>query len=67
MQQTKKMAKVSGGNTFSSLGFLPFLMALGHLVPAIGASYIATGTYQFPGALLGMIAAATALVDCMLK
>jgi len=58
------MAKLSGGDTFFSLGVLPFLMALGHLSPTIGASQIATGTYQFPGALLGMLTAATTLVDC---
>jgi hypothetical protein len=51
--------------TLFSLGMMPFLMGVGHLAPAIGAIRTATGTYQLPGALLGMIGTASALVDCM--
>ena len=67
MQQANTMAKTPGGNTIFSLGVLPVLMGLGHLAPAIGAIHTATGTYQYPGALLGMIGTAAALVDCGLK
>ncbi|EEA23479.1 hypothetical protein PMAA_100670 [Talaromyces marneffei ATCC 18224] len=50
-------------NSFNRLVVIPVLMGLGHLAPAIGAIRAATGTYQFPVALLGMIATGAALVD----
>ena len=46
---------------------MPILMGLGHLIPAIGAIHTATGSYQFPSAVLGMIGTAAALVDCRLR
>jgi hypothetical protein len=61
------MANSSRGHTFYSLGVMPVLMGLGHLAPAIGAIHTATGSYQYPGALLGMIGTAAALVDCRLN
>lgn len=55
----------SRGESLYSLGVLPALMGIGHLAPAIGAIHSVTGEYQFPVALLGMIGAASCLVDCM--
>ncbi|KAH8817504.1 hypothetical protein F5884DRAFT_853918 [Xylogone sp. PMI_703] len=54
---------MSRTNTFYSLGLMPALIALGHLAPAIGAIQTATGSYQFPGRLLGLIATITTIVD----
>lgn len=53
--------------TFCHIFIIPVLMGLGHLAPAIGAVRTATGTYQFPVALFGMIATGAALVDCKLE
>lgn len=53
--------------TFSHLFITPVLMGLGHLAPAIGAIRAATGIYQFPVSLFGMIATGAALVDCKSK
>lgn len=53
-------------NNLQRLVVMPVLMGIGHLAPAIGAIHTVTGTYQFPGALLGMIATGAALVDCKL-
>ncbi|PVH84681.1 hypothetical protein DL98DRAFT_610086 [Cadophora sp. DSE1049] len=47
---------MSRTNLFASLGLMPALMGLGHLAPAIGAIHTATGSYQFPGRVLGLIA-----------
>ena len=55
---------MSRTDTFYSLGLMPTLMGLGHLAPAIGAIQTATGSYQFPGRLLGLIGTVSALVDC---
>lgn len=55
---------MSRTNLFASLGLMPALMGLGHLVPAIGAIHTATGSYQFPGRVLGLIGTISALVDC---
>lgn len=52
-------------NTFFSLGLMPIFMGLSHLTPAIGAIRTATGSYQFPGGLFGLIGAITIVVDCM--
>ena len=60
------MTIASRGSWLFSLGLMPLLMGLGHLAPAIGAIYAATGSYQFPVPLLGMIGSAAALVDCKL-
>ncbi|KAK7415564.1 hypothetical protein QQX98_005810 [Neonectria punicea] len=54
---------MSRTNTFYSLGLMPALMGLGHLAPAIGAIQTATGSYQFPGKLLGLIGTISAVVD----
>lgn len=51
-------------NVYIHLFVIPVLMGLGHLAPAIGAIRAATGTYQFPVALFGMIVTGAALVDC---
>jgi hypothetical protein len=67
MQLEKAMSNILPPNTFSRLVVIPVPMGLGHLAPAIGAIRTATGTYQFPVALLGMIAAGAALVDCKSK
>lgn len=64
MQSKKAMSNIIPLNTFNRLVVIPVLMGLGHLAPAIGAIRTVTGTYQFPSALLGMIAAGAALVDC---
>jgi hypothetical protein len=50
--------------SFYSLGLMPTLIGLGHLVPAVGAIHTATGIYQFPWPLLGMISTSATLVDC---
>lgn len=55
---------MSRTNLFASLGLMPALMGLGHLAPAIGAIHTATGSYQFPGRVLGLIGTISALVDC---
>ncbi|KAH7360213.1 hypothetical protein BKA65DRAFT_473374 [Rhexocercosporidium sp. MPI-PUGE-AT-0058] len=54
---------MSRTNLFQSLGLVPALMGLGHLAPAIGAIHTATGSYQFPGRVLGLIGTVSALVD----
>ncbi|KAE9378694.1 hypothetical protein N431DRAFT_553103 [Stipitochalara longipes BDJ] len=54
---------MSRTNTFYSLGLIPTLMGLGHLAPSIGAIQAATGSYQFPGRLLGLIGTISAVVD----
>lgn len=59
------MASQSKDNTLYTLGILPTLMGIGHLAPVIGAIYSATGSYQFPWAVLGMIGTASTLIDCM--
>ncbi|KAF4456165.1 hypothetical protein F53441_1649 [Fusarium austroafricanum] len=56
---------MSRTNTFYSLGLMPALMGLGHLAPAIGAIQTATGSYHFPGRLLGLIGTISAVVDSM--
>ncbi|KAK2770877.1 hypothetical protein FQN53_005346 [Emmonsiellopsis sp. PD_33] len=48
--------------TRCSPGLMP-IFALGHIVPAIGAIRTATGSYQYPVAVLGMIALTMGLVD----
>jgi hypothetical protein len=55
---------MSRTNLLFSLGVIPAFMGLGHLAPAIGAIHTATGLYQFPGRLLGLIGTISALVDC---
>lgn len=55
---------MSRSDALYSLGVMPALMGLGHLAPAVGAIQTATGTYQFPGTLLGLIGTISALVDC---
>lgn len=57
------LTKMSRTNTLYSLGVLPAMMGLGHLAPAIGAIETATGSYQFPVSLLGLIATISGLVD----
>jgi hypothetical protein len=57
-------ANSSQWNQFYIIGLMPFLMGFGHLVPAIGAIHTATGSYQYPWALFGMIITSAALVDC---
>ena len=42
-------------------------MGLGHLAPVIGTIRAATGSYQFPVPLLGMVATGAAIVDCKSK
>ncbi|KAM5344085.1 hypothetical protein ACJ41O_012622 [Fusarium nematophilum] len=54
---------MSRTDTFYSLGLMPALMGLGHLAPAMGAIQTATGSYQFPGRLLGLIGTISAVVD----
>lgn len=63
----RNMATSTQDNTLFSVGVLPVLMGLGHLAPAMGAIRTATGSYQFPGAVLGMVGTAAALVDCKLN
>ncbi|KAK0101344.1 hypothetical protein ONS95_006520 [Cadophora gregata] len=58
---------MSRTNLFASLGLMPALMGLGHLAPAIGAIHTATGSYQFPGSVLGLIGTISALVDSIDK
>ncbi|RDW94992.1 hypothetical protein BP5796_00755 [Coleophoma crateriformis] len=58
---------MSRTNLFYSLGVIPAFMGLGHLAPAIGAIHTATGSYQFPGCLLGLIGTISALVDSIDK
>ncbi|KAH7395905.1 hypothetical protein BKA64DRAFT_674923 [Cadophora sp. MPI-SDFR-AT-0126] len=58
---------MSRSNLFASLGLMPALMGLGHLAPAIGAIHTATGSYQFPGRVLGLIGTISALVDSIDK
>lgn len=67
MATEKAMSETLSLHIFSRLVVIPLLMGLGHLAPAIGAIRTATGTYQFPIALLGMIAIGAALVDCKSK
>lgn len=59
-----QIAIMSRTDTFYSLGLMPALMGLGHLAPAIGAIQTATGSYQFPLPLLGLIGTISGLVDC---
>ncbi|KAJ3537417.1 hypothetical protein NM208_g6323 [Fusarium decemcellulare] len=54
---------MSRTDTLYSLGLMPALMGLGHLAPAIGAIHTATGSYQFPSKLLGLIGTISAVVD----
>lgn len=58
------MNDISRWNSFCSIVVLPVLMGFGHLAPCIGAIKTATGAYQYPVALLGMIGSGAALVDC---
>lgn len=67
MASNRAMSKSLPRNVYINLFLIPLLMGLGHLAPAIGAIRVATGTYQFPIALFGMIATGAAPVDCKSK
>lgn len=55
---------MSRSNTFYSLGLMPALIAIGHLAPSIGAIRAVTGSYHFPGRLIGLIGSITTIVVC---
>ena len=57
-----RMKSTPRGTIRRSPALMP-IFALGHIVPAIGAIHTSTGSYQYPMAVLGMIALTTGLVD----
>jgi hypothetical protein len=59
------MAKILQG--LNSLSITSILLDLEYLAPAIEVIYPAIGFYQYSNALLGIIGAAMALVDCRLN
>ena len=67
MNHPSKIKTPRREGSFAALVLLPVLMGIGHVLPAVGAIQTATGAYQFPIPVLGMIGATSALVDCMLK
>ncbi|KAE9373807.1 hypothetical protein N431DRAFT_337271 [Stipitochalara longipes BDJ] len=49
------MSNAAREPSFFSIGVMPILMGLGHLAPAMGTIHNATGFYQYPRYILGMI------------